>query len=72
METKLTVRDIVNRDPEIRGGEAVFAGTRVPIETLIEYLEGDYSIDIFLDHFPTVKREQAIAAVELMRDALLA
>ncbi len=49
---------------DILGGTPVFAGTRVPVQTFIEYLEGGQSIDAFLDGFPTVKREQVIAFLE--------
>lgn len=67
-----TLRSVlVNRNPEIHGGDAVFAGTRVPADTLIDYLQGGYTLDEFLDHFPTVKREQAIAALEILREVLL-
>ena len=55
---------IVSRSPDILGGTAVFAGTRVPIQTLIDYLEGGESIDDFLGGFPTVSREQVIAFLE--------
>lgn len=50
--------------PEILGGTPVFAGTRVPVQTLIDYLEGGESVDVFLEGFPTVKREQVIAFLE--------
>lgn len=72
METKLAVREIVSRDPEIHSGDVVFTGTRVPAETLIDYLEGGGSLDEFLDNFPSVSRSQAIAALELLRETLLA
>lgn len=51
---------IISRDPETMGGTPVFAGTRVPIQTLIEHLAGDYSISGFREGFPTVKHEQAV------------
>ena len=57
--------------PEILGGTPVFVGTRVPAQALIDYLEGGHPLDEFLDDFPSVSREQAIAALELARDALL-
>jgi uncharacterized protein (DUF433 family) len=63
---------LVSRDPGVHGGDAVFSGTRVPVDTLVEYLEGGYNLDEFLDHFPSVRREQAIAALEILRDTLLA
>lgn len=55
---------IVHSDPEILGGEPVFVGTRVPLRTLLVYLEGGEALDEFLDNFPTVTREQAIAFLE--------
>lgn len=51
---------VINIDPDILGGTPVFLGTRVPIESLFDHLEGGVSIDEFLDDFPTVTREQAI------------
>jgi uncharacterized protein (DUF433 family) len=63
----MTVQDlkgIVHSDPEIMGGTPVFVGTRVPLQNLIDYLEGGESIEDFLDGFPSVKREQAIAVIE--------
>ena len=61
---------IVHSDPEILGGTPVFVGTRVPLRNLIDYLEGDYSLDEFLDDFPSVSREQAVAALEAAHEAL--
>jgi uncharacterized protein (DUF433 family) len=55
---------IVHSDPEIMGGTPVFVGTRVPLQNLIDALEGGESIDAFLEGFPTVKREQVIAVIE--------
>ena len=52
---------VVHSDPEIMGGTPVFVGTRVPVQALIDYLEGGHSLSEFLEDFPTVKREQAIA-----------
>ena len=57
-------KPIVSRSPDILGGTPVFAGTRVPIQTLIDYLEGGESIDEFLEGFPTVTREQVIEFLE--------
>lgn len=54
------------------GGTPVFAGTRVPVQTLIEYLEAGDSLDVFLDEFPSVSREHAIAVLELAKRALVA
>jgi uncharacterized protein (DUF433 family) len=58
------LKGVVHSDPEIMGGTPVFVGTRVPLQNLIDYLEGGESIEDFLDAFPTVKREQAIAVIE--------
>ncbi|MGH7177896.1 MAG: DUF433 domain-containing protein [Tepidisphaeraceae bacterium] len=55
----------ISIDPDIMSGTPCFAGTRVPVRTLIDYLEGGYSIDEFLDHFPTVTRELVLAYLEL-------
>jgi uncharacterized protein (DUF433 family) len=57
-------------DPEILGGTPCFAGTRVPIKTLFDYLEGGDGLDTFLRGFPSVEREQAIAVLELAKRAL--
>jgi uncharacterized protein (DUF433 family) len=57
-------RPVVHSDPEIMGGTPVFVGTRVPFRTLLDYIEEGSSLDEFLDHFPTVTREQALAALE--------
>ena len=61
---------VVHSDPEILGGTPVFVGTRVPLRNLIDYLERGYSLDEFLDSFPSVSREQAIAALEAAHAAL--
>jgi uncharacterized protein (DUF433 family) len=57
-------RPVVHSDPEILGGRPVFVGTRVPVKALLDYLEGGHRLDDFLDDFPTVTREQAVAALE--------
>ena len=64
------VTTVVQSDPEILGGVPVFVGTRVPFRNLIDYLEGGYSLEEFLDAFPSVKREQAIAALEAADEAV--
>jgi uncharacterized protein (DUF433 family) len=61
---------IVHSDPDILGGTPVFQGTRVPLRTLIDYVENDRSIEEFLDAFPTVSREQAVAALDAAYKAL--
>lgn len=63
---------VVHSDPEIMSGMVVFRGTRVPVKTLFDYLEHGHSLDEFLDHFPTVEREQAIGALEESRELLMA
>jgi len=55
---------IVTSSPDVLGGTPVFAGTRVPVQTLIDYLEGGETIEDFLTGFPTVKREQVVAFLE--------
>jgi uncharacterized protein (DUF433 family) len=55
---------VIHSDREILGGTPVFVGTRVPLRNLIDYLEGGYNLDEFLDDFPSVSREQVIAALE--------
>ena len=62
---------VIHSDPEILGGIPVFAGTRVPVKNLIDYLEAGDRLDDFLDAFPAVTREQAVAALELAREALV-
>jgi len=57
-------KDIVNIDREILGGTPVFRGTRVPVQTLFDYLEGNFSLDEFLDDFPSVKKEQTLALLK--------
>jgi uncharacterized protein (DUF433 family) len=60
------------RDPDVLGGTPVFAGTRVPAQTLVDYLEGGHSLEDFLDDFPTVERSQAIGVLELLKQVVLA
>ena len=62
---------IIHSDPEIMGGTPVFAGTRVPLQNLIDALEGGESIDEFLEGFPSVNRAQAIAVIEAGRLKML-
>ena len=63
---------IVIRDSEILGGTPVFRGTRVPFQALLDYLEGGETLNEFLEQFPTVNREMAIAALESAKEKLLA
>jgi uncharacterized protein (DUF433 family) len=63
---------VVRSDPDILGGTPVFIGTRVPVHALIDYIEGGHSLEQFLDDFPTVAREIAIAALEQAKAPLIA
>ncbi len=63
-------QDIISSDPEILGGTAVFSGTRVPVQGLLEYLRSGDTLDTFLEDFPSVRREQAEAALDLASEAL--
>ncbi|HEY1424931.1 MAG TPA: DUF433 domain-containing protein [Candidatus Acidoferrum sp.] len=67
-----SINDIIIKDPAILGGAPVFRGTRVPIQTMFDYLEGGESLEEFLTGFPTVSREMAIAALEQARQLLSA
>ena len=62
---------VISRDPEVMGGTPVFVGTRVPVQTLLDYLEAGDSIDDFLEGFPSVSREQVIAFLEQAKDRLV-
>jgi len=70
--TYLPDGSVIHSDPEILSGKPVFVGTRVPVQTLIDYLEGGYSVDEFLDNFPSVRREQVNAFLEQAAQSLLA
>ena len=67
-----TLNLIIHSDPNIHSGDPVFVGTRVPVRTLLDYIEGGDSLDVFLDNFPSVTREQAIAFLEEAGRAALA
>jgi uncharacterized protein (DUF433 family) len=67
-----TLDSVVRSDPEVLGGTPVFAGTRVPLKNLMDYLAAGDSLERFLDHFPSVTRAQAVAALEIARDLLTA
>lgn len=62
--------DIIVSDPEILGGERVFAGTRVPVRALIDYFVGGDTLESFLEDFPSVTRDQALGSLEIARAAL--
>ncbi|HEX8237345.1 MAG TPA: DUF433 domain-containing protein [Abditibacteriaceae bacterium] len=72
MENRLPLAQVVSVAPDVMSGTPVFAGTRVPVQTLLDYLEAGESIEDFLDGFPTVKREQVIAFLEEAKDRVLA
>jgi uncharacterized protein (DUF433 family) len=63
-------RTVIEVDPQIQGGTPVFSGTRVPVKNLFDYLEAGDSLDEFLEDFPSVSREVAIAALEQAREAV--
>jgi uncharacterized protein (DUF433 family) len=64
--------EVVSRDPDILDGTPVFVGTRVPIQSLFDYLEGGETLDEFLGQFPSVRRGQAVALLDLARRSVLA
>ena len=70
-ETIEDLKGIVHSDPQIMGGTPVFVGTRVPLQNLIDYLEGGESIEDFLDGFPSVQRTQVIAVIEAAKFKML-
>jgi uncharacterized protein (DUF433 family) len=63
---------VVHSDPDILGGTPIFVGTRVPVQALIDYIEGGHSLEDFLNDFPTVSRKLALAALEQAKAHLLA
>ncbi len=63
---------LVNRDPQIMSGALCFAGTRVPVKNLFDYLEGSSTLEEFLEDFPSVSRERAVAVLEVARERLAA
>jgi len=67
----MDIKEVVNVDPERMSGVPCFTGTRVPISHLFEFLEKGESLDEFLDQFPSVKREQALGALELSKQSLI-
>ena len=64
-------RQVISVSPDVMGGTPVFKGTRVPIQTLIDYLEGGESINDFLEGFPTVTRDQVIELLEQAKEKVL-
>jgi uncharacterized protein (DUF433 family) len=68
----MAMRGVIIKDQDILGGEPVFRGTRVPFKILIDYLEGGDTLDQFLEQYPSVSRELAVAAIEEARLSLVA
>lgn len=72
MKTEVETQ-VISRSPDVMSGAPVFAGTRVPVQTIIDYLAGGHPLEEFLDDFPTVRREQALELLkrvkEILRDA---
>lgn len=64
--------NLIHADPDILGGTPVFVGTRVPVQTLLDYLEHGRSLDEFLDHFPSVEHRQAVGVLEVAKELLVA
>jgi uncharacterized protein (DUF433 family) len=62
--------NVIHSNPKILGGTPVFVGTRVPVQTLLDYLESGETLNVFLDHFPSVSREKAVAALEMAKQLL--
>jgi uncharacterized protein (DUF433 family) len=69
MKTEVETQ-VISRTPDIMSGTPVFAGTRVPIQTIIDYLAGGHPLDEFLDDFPTVRREQALELLQRVKEML--
>lgn len=67
----MQANEIIVKDPDILGGTPVFIGTRVPFQALLDYLEGGETLDEFLDDFPTVSKDAAVAALELAKSLLV-
>ena len=68
----MSTSDLITVDQDILGGTPVFKGTRVPVDSLFQYLESNYTLDQFLDCFPTVTRDVALSVLEKSESALLA
>ena len=67
----MNASELILIDPEVLGGTPVFASTRVPVKTLFDYLEDDYTLEEFLECFPTVSREMAVRMLEHSQEAML-
>jgi uncharacterized protein (DUF433 family) len=71
LEPPVDKKQVIQRSSDVLDGTPVFEGTRVPVQTLIDYLEAGDRLEEFLDDFPTVSREQAVAALQLAKEALI-
>lgn len=67
----MQANEFIVKDPDILGGTAVFQGTRVPFQALVDYLEGGQTLDEFLDDFPTVSKEAAVGALDMATTLLV-
>lgn len=67
----MTAKELINIDPELMGGTPVFRGTRVPIQSLIDHLQSNISLEEFLDDFPTVSKEQAVELLTIAVNSAL-
>lgn len=67
----MTAKELINIDPELMGGTPVFRGTRVPVKTLFDHIQEGDSIEIFLDDFPTVSREQTMTFLETAMNTMI-
>ena len=65
-----TAEAVISRSPDIMSGAPVFAGTRVPVQSLLDYLAGGHPLEEFLDDFPTVRREQAVELLRRLKETL--
>ena len=69
MKTEIETQ-VISRSPDVMSGAPVFAGTRVPVQTIIDYLAGGHPLDEFLDDFPTVRRDQALELLQRIKEML--
>ncbi len=65
-----TAQTVISRSPEVMSGAPVFAGTRVPVQSLLDYLAGGHTLEEFLEDFPTVSREQALELLQKLKESL--
>ncbi len=65
-----TTQTVISRSPDVMSGAPVFAGTRVPVQSLLDYLAGGHPLEEFLEDFPTVRREQALELLRKLKESL--